>query len=261
VSVFGLHEALPFFFPAVAAILGAVGASLIGLMANRLPRMHGWDRKPEAGLTLSSPPSHCDHCGEPLSVSALVPIFGWLLHDGRCPSCKNKVPWIYPAIEAICAFACAGVIAWAGPTSTAWLVMLAGAFALFCGWIDWESHEIPDGATLPLALLGMLFSPLEPDVLSRVWGAVVCGGSVLLVFNLVGDFKRVDAMSLGDVFLAGAFGAWLGVCGGLTFLIAGVVVYLAYAIPMRRKGIFWVPMGPALGIGFLLVAATGIRLV
>ena len=82
-----------------------------------------------------------------------------------------------------------------------------------------------------------------------------------MVFKFIGDFKKIDALSLGDVFLAGAFGAWLGVCGGPTFLVAVAVAYLVYAIPRHRKGVVWTPMGPALGIGFMTVAVSGLRFI
>ena len=259
-KIAAMHEALPVFFPMIAAMIGATAASFVGLLADRLPRIHGWGTKPELGLTLSSPSSHCDSCGEPIPWLALIPIVGWIHSEGRCRSCGARVPWIYPVSEAVCALISAAAIAWTGPLLSTWLLLLAAYILMFCGWIDLKSHEIPDGATVPLAFLGLIASPIEPDALSRIWGALTCGATVLLVFKVVGDLKRVDTMSLGDVALAGACGAWLGVCGGFTFLFAAVVAYLGYAVPLRSRGTLWVPMGPALGIGFLFVAVTGVRL-
>ncbi len=258
--IFSLHETYPIFLPIIAGIIGATVASLIGLLADRLPRIHGWGVKQEHGLTLSSPSSHCDSCGDPIPWLSLIPVLGWIHSEGRCGSCGSKVPWIYPAAEALTAIVSAAAIAWTGPLLSTWLMLLAAYGVLFCAWIDWKSHEIPDAATVPLAFLGLLASPIEVDAVSRIWGALACGVTVLLVFKVVGDIKRVDTTSLGDVAMAGACGAWLGVCGGFTFLFAAVVAYLAYAIPLRNRGTVWVPMGPGLAVGFLAIATTGLRL-
>jgi len=61
------------------------------------------------------------------------------------------------------------------------------------------------------------------------------------------------------VTLASALGAWIGICAVPPFLLAGCFAYVAYAAPLRSRGTVWVPMGPALCLGFAIVALSGLR--
>ena len=73
----------------VAAIGGCVG-SFLNVVVYRLP----------AGISLSSPSSHCPRCLHPIRWHDNVPVFGWLLLGGHCRDCRTRIPVRYPAVEA-----------------------------------------------------------------------------------------------------------------------------------------------------------------
>lgn len=250
----------PWFWPMTAGIAGAIIASFVGVVVDRLPRMHGWHGRPEHGLSLASPPSHCDHCGSRLDPISLLPVAGWLIRKGRCASCGHAVPAVYPIVEAGTALASAAIIAGAGPTATGLLGCLCLWVLVLASWMDWSSHEIPDAITVPFFFAGLILSPLDPSALSRAIGAALAAGFVWLAFRLTGAVKGVDAMSYGDVALVAALGAWCGLCSVPYLLLASVGAYLVYAIPLRHRGTTWVPMGPALSIGFATIALFGLRI-
>lgn len=266
-AVRGVHDAVPLFWPLCAAVVGAIVASLAGLFVDRYPRMLGWHGEPEEGLGLARPASRCGSCGDRIPPLALVPVVGWLMSEGRCGSCFEPVPRVYPIVEAATSLASTLLVAALGPTPAA----LAACVLLWAlvpvAWLDWREEVIPDGATVPLGLVGLLASPFEADAWSRGAGAAAATGLVWLAFKLVDLAVRKDAgdgqgaMSLGDVALGGAMGAWIGVCHVPSYLVASVLCYLAYAVPPRlRSGRVWVPMGPALAAG-ALVTAVGCALV
>lgn len=262
-STEAVSYALPWFFPLMAGALGACGASLAGLVVHRLPAIRGWNgRQPDLNLGLFYPRSHCDSCGEPLGVVSLIPVLGWFANRGRCASCGKPVPWIYPAAEAATGILSMAIVVWKGPGAASVAILPCLWLMVFASWIDWKEREIPDCATIPLFFLGLLATPFEADVQSRVLGALLCGAATMGAFKLTSAMKELDgdAMSLGDVALAGALGGWLGLCGGVPFLVAACVVYVAYAAPLRAKGVTWVPMGPALCAGAALVAVLGLRI-
>ncbi len=247
-------------FPFAAGVAGAAAASLAGLAVHRLPAMRGWrGGEPDTGLGLAAPASHCDHCGTRVPPLALIPVAGWFIADGRCSGCGGRVPWVYPAVEAGVAVASMAVVAAWGPTLVAATLLVLLWTMVFVSWIDWNEHEIPDIATVPLLFMGLLWSPFEPDATARIAGAAGSGLLMWLTFLLVQATREVDAMSLGDVALCGALGAWVGICAMPAFLLAACVAYLAYAVPMRMRGSVWSPMGPGLCAGFTLVALTGLR--
>jgi len=260
-SAAGVSFAMPWFWPLLAGIVGAVAASFSGVVVDRVPEMLGW--RPPRGKrarTLTHPPSCCDNCGSRIPPAALVPVAGWLLSRGHCPSCGQGVPPRYPVIEASSALASMAIVAVWGPTWFALASCICLWVLLAASWLDWETQEIPDFVTVPLLFLGLAASPYEPDAITRVWGAVLGGGFVWLAFRLTSGVRKVDAMSYGDIALAAALGGWLGLCGAPYFLIAGSAAYVAYALPFRLRGVVWVPMGPALSLGFMAVALSGLRI-
>ena len=256
-----VSDHFPMFWPLVAGATGGVLASLFGMVLDRLPRIHGWHGKPEKGLTLYSPGSHCENCGAPVPGYALIPVIGWFLAKGQCEPCGSRVPAIYPAVEAAVAFLSMALATEFGPTFSAVTACLLLWTLTFVAWLDWKEKVIPDGITVPLAFAGLLLSPFEPDPWARIAGAAVAGGCVWVAFRLTTALKNEDAMAYGDVALACACGAWIGFCSAPAFLLASTVAYMAYAAPLRmRKGEIWVPMGPAIAAGALAIVASGIRI-
>lgn len=262
-STDAVASALPWFFPVMAAFVGAGAASLAGLVVHRLPRMQGWNgRTPDRSIGLFYPRSHCDHCGTPLSAVSLIPVIGWFASRGRCESCGREVPWLYPAIEATVAVMSFALVMWKGAGLQTFVMLVAAWWLVYVAWIDWAETDIPDSATFPLFFLGALATPFEPDIQARLLGALLAGLAVMGAFKLTSSIKEIDGdvMSLGDVTLATALGAWVGLCGVAPFLLASCLVYIAYAAPLRGRGILWVPMGPALCLGGVIAGLSGLKL-
>lgn len=74
---------------AYVSLIGAVVASFVGVVAERLPRGEGIGGR-----------SHCV-CGAALGVRALVPVLGWLSYRGKASCCRAPIPARYPLSEAI----------------------------------------------------------------------------------------------------------------------------------------------------------------
>lgn len=236
---------------AFAAFAGAALTSFGCLAADRLPHQLGWRDEPQPGLSVCAPPSRCNACATRIHWLYLIPVLGYLLARGRCAACGARVPPVYPALELLGgAGACAALawfgLGWAGAAAAAlWLTLL------FLAWIDWNESWLPAVVTQPLFWFGLLISPFEADAYTRILGAF--GGCLLmwLAMKLVGWARRADVVAGGDVALAAAAGAWLGWDGLPLFLLASAVLFIVYAAPLRARGRMWVPMGPALAVGWL----------
>jgi leader peptidase (prepilin peptidase)/N-methyltransferase len=248
---------MPGMFIALAAFFGAVMASFGGVVVERLPHQLGWRDDPITDLTIWGPSSRCDHCQRRLSAIDLIPVVGWLLCRGRCPGCGGAVPVVYPVMETLCAVVSGLIAAQGVSVQTLWTLGLLWAFWIVA-WIDAKETWIPEVITLPLTLLGLLFSPFQDDPYARIQGLALGCVLVWSCFWLVGRAKKVEAMSGGDLAFVAMMGAWIGLGGVFDYLLLSVVIFLAYAIPLRLRGVDWVPMGPALaGAGIVEVLLVG----
>ncbi len=70
--------------------LGSCFASFLNVVAWRVPR----------GRSILGS-SHCPHCDVKLSMRDNVPIFGWLMNDGRCRSCAAPIAIRYLIVELL----------------------------------------------------------------------------------------------------------------------------------------------------------------
>lgn len=247
----------------LAACLGACWTSFSGVMVDRLPRKlgiafgtDGFTPVPPDGTASLSSPSKCV-CGERLTTVALIPVFGWLLVRGR-HSCGALVPAVYPLLEAVVAVVSAGLAFHFGPTLTTALVLPAFWLAVAVSWMDAKTEWVPDRLSVPLLLMGLLWSPFAPMPLDRIYGLVASLTVLWCCFAWVGFRNKMDTMSAGDLMLIAAGGAWLGFPMVPAFLGMSALIFAAYTMPIRIR--HWrsrraagadghppgAPMGPAI---------------
>jgi len=73
--------------------LGATIGSFLNVVVFRMPR----------GESVVSRPSRCPQCETEIKGRDNVPIFGWLLLNGRCRACQTSISPRYPIVESITA--------------------------------------------------------------------------------------------------------------------------------------------------------------
>lgn len=265
---------------AAAALVGLVVGSFLNVVIHRLPLMleRRWaaecaalqapgsdpptDDAPPFNLLV--PGSRCPACETPIRWVHNVPLLGWIVLRGRCAACGAPIAWRYPLVELITGVAFALVFARYGATgaTVAWWGFVATVLAL--AFIDWDTTLLPDDLTLPLAWAGLIAAAVGwsgvslPDAL---WGAVA---GYLSLWTVYWAFKLVtgkEGMGYGDFKLLAALGAWLGWPALIPLVLVasalGAVVGLAMkAMSALREGRY-VPFGPFLAIGGLLVWTAG----
>jgi leader peptidase (prepilin peptidase)/N-methyltransferase len=235
-------------FAAVAFGAGASVAAVAAFVAERAGRRFGWDGD-EPG-DWGSPPG-CDACGAALPIGALVPVAGrWL--GGPCKSCGRRAPMGYAVAEAAAGGLSAGAVLWLG--GAALPVLVIGWACLLASWIDAREAILPEFVTVPLFWAGLLLSPLDTDIGSRVFGAFLCFALAWCAFKALSLRRGVDAVSGGDLMLLSAGGAWLGLGASTAFLFISAVVYAVFCTAQRNFR-EWVPMGPAIAAAATACAA------
>ncbi|MDM7463342.1 MAG: A24 family peptidase [Tepidimonas taiwanensis] len=265
-------------------LLGLLVGSFLNVVIHRLPRMleRRWAAEcaalqaPQSGapplpsessrFDLLYPASHCPACKTPIRWYHNIPVLGWLLLRGRCAACGAPIAWRYPLVEVLTGVAFAIVFARHGAAwpTLAWWGFAAAVLAL--AFIDWDTTLLPDDITLPLAWAGLIAAALGwsgVTLADALWGAVA---GYLSLWSVYWAFKLLtgkEGMGYGDFKLLAGLGAWLGWQALIPIVLVasalGAVVGLAMkAMQTLREGRY-VPFGPFLAFGGLLVWALGPR--
>lgn len=222
-----------------AIIFGLCIGSFINVLIWRLPR-----RARILGR------SRCPCCLGVIRWYDNIPLLSFLMLRARCRACARPISWRYPLVEFGTAALWAFTIWWFGPTARGVTAALFLSSLLVVSLIDAEHMIIPDAVSVPLIGAGLLaaWTGWGPSFRSAVVSAV----SGALLIAIVAIVTR-GGVGTGDVMLAAALGANLGVTGivlalWLCFVLGGAaaVVCLAFGLRGRKEPI---PYGPCLAVG------------
>jgi leader peptidase (prepilin peptidase)/N-methyltransferase len=244
------------YFLVMSFIFGACWGSFLNVCIYRIPREE----------SVVHPGSHCPSCNTPIKAYHNIPIVTWLLLRGKCRYCSAPIRPRYILVEALTGLLFAWIFHLYGfsfLTLCYWLV----SFGLLLGtFIDFEYMIIPDRVTWGGMILGLLLSPLVPELhgmhtaleglKSSILGAAVGFGLLygVMVFG-TWVFKK-DAMGFGDVKLMGAIGAFMGweavVFTLMISSLLGSVVGISLIIKFGREWQSRIPYGPYIAMAAMI---------
>ncbi|MFH2069854.1 MAG: prepilin peptidase [Elusimicrobiota bacterium] len=212
----------------------------------------------QEGMSVIKPRSFCPVCKKPIKWYDNVPVLSYILLNGRCRQCGEKIPVSYLLVEIVTPILFLAVYSGFNDWGQRFVYAIFVYSMLVISVIDLQRSVIPDILSLPLILFGIISSPWTgTGVLQSVIGAA-CGIIVFLIMSFAGKriFKK-DALGGGDVKLAGVFGAFLGWEGLLVSVFVGSLIgtltslALIYVIKKKRWGDY-IPFGPFLCAGAFL---------
>jgi len=220
-------------------ILGAAFGSFFNVIIYRVPRKE----------SIVFPSSHCPQCNQHIPFWLNVPILSYLLLRGKCKYCGAKIHWHYFIVELITPLVFFAVFF--SLHDLGWLVVLK--YLVFFGmgicifFIDVFHQIIPDVISLPLIVIGLLFSLLpnmDVDLMHSLIGGLVC----FLFFFLLGlayyFLRKKEGMGGGDVKLITAIGTFFGFPDALFVIVLSAVLAII-VIPFIQKDKSKVfPFGP-----------------
>ncbi|OGQ36082.1 MAG: hypothetical protein A3F16_04420 [Deltaproteobacteria bacterium RIFCSPHIGHO2_12_FULL_43_9] len=236
-------NALRFVF---ASVFGLLMGSFGNVCIHRLPRKE----------SIVRPRSHCPKCNALIAWFDNIPIFSFILLKGRCRHCKERISFIYPAIEFLSASL--GVLSlvkfgW-GIEALLYYLFLWGLLIIII--IDVRHMIIPNALTFPgiiIGLLGAATQVLPVSFWQSFIGALVGGGLLWVVGYLY--YKVTGRMGLGggDIKLMAVNGAFLGV--DLTILtlfissLLGAIVGVYLILIRKKSSKYAIPFGPYIAAG------------
>jgi leader peptidase (prepilin peptidase)/N-methyltransferase len=237
----------------LAFVGGIVTGSFVGVVAHRLPR----------GASIVGPRSVCDSCGAQIAAYDNVPVVSWIVLQGRCRSCRARIPARYPLVELAvgAAFAATAIVLYDDPAELALGLVFVGVLAAIT-LTDLERGVIPNAVLLVGALICVpLVALTDPaSVGERAIAAAGAGGFLLAI-----AFAYPRGMGMGDVKLAAMMGLYLGsavvpalVIGAFSGALVGIVL-MAFRGSGARK--LAVPFGPFLALGGVVALLAGQQII
>ena len=228
-------------FFAWAAFLGAAIGSFLNVCIARLP----------AGESVVRPRSRCPACGESIAWYDNLPILSWLFLRGRCRHCRERISWLYPAVELATLAIWVGMAVAYGPTPRGLIGAILFSILLAIAIIDARHYLIPDPLSVGGLAAGLTASALpgDPTPLTSLAGAAV-GFGVLFAVGWLGEraFKK-PAMGGGDMKMMAMVGAFLGPLGALLTIFLGALTGSVIFGPISLKTGKLVPFGVFLALG------------
>ncbi len=241
---------------APAALGGAAVGSFLSVVAARLPPLllaepDGHVAPHRALAALSFPGSHCTGCKCRIAWHDNIPFLSFLMLRGRCRACGHNFGAGYLLLElggALAGLASVGLFGWSLEGALSFL-LLTSLLALSA--IDLREMLLPDLLVLPLLPAGLLFQSLYGDgIVSGLAGAGAAFAMMWAIGAAYGLVRHAEGMGGGDIKLAGALGAWLGILKIPFFLLGafttGVIVMGLYLALSRGEKNAALPLGPFL---------------
>jgi len=267
----GLGQVSSFFAVGVTAIFGLAVGSFLNVCIYRIPRK---------GSVASPKRSYCPHCEHSLSALDNIPVFSYIFLRGKCRYCKGKISPRYMIVELLTAglFVLMLRRSLALNQSLRYAALELATTCIFVGFlivisfIDLEFTIIPNKIVylgLPIGLLlaisAAVFRKDADLILSRVLGAAIGAGIIILIAVVGSAVFRKEAMGGGDVKLMAMIGIYLGWWPHILItLIAaslfGSIVGVSLILVRRKKMGSAIPFGPFLALGALLSLLYGEKL-
>ena len=231
---------------ALAFAPGLAIGSFLNVLAARVPLQR----------SIVSPGSACMSCETELRWYDNVPLVSYVVLKGRCRHCGARIPWRYPAVEAVTALlvvGCALEFGWS------WDFLIGSAFCAVLVTVsatDIERRIIPNRVVVPASIVLLAAQTIVHPSAEWIIAAVGASG-----FFLIAALAYPGGMGMGDVKLAFLLGAVLGrsvtvaLFSGMLFALAPSFVLLLRHGGRARK--MAIPFGPFLALGGVLALFAG----
>ncbi len=261
----------------VLAYIFIVGLGLcVGSFVNVLVLRHGYRERP-------NPRSACAACHHQLGALDLVPVFSYLLLQGRCKHCGSRISSQYIFVEVLVAALFAVTYYTLAPVSVLEYIAAASYAAAWAALTAIVVYDIRH-TLVPMPFVYALYAAAVARVgadaygfmdpvgfgLDALLGAVTIGG----FFAVISLVTRGRGMGIGDAYIAAGIGALLGLPGAILAATLAAWTGAAYGLMgiavkqlfprMRIVGLSEratlkaeLPFAPFLMLGAVVVFITG----
>lgn len=244
----------------VSFIMGVVFGSFYNVCIFRIPEK----------LSIINPPSHCYNCNSRLKPLDLIPILSWIMLKGRCRYCGEKISYRYALIEFLTGILFLLVFNKYGYNIQTIYYLIFISMLIIITFIDIDHYIIPDCLIIFGSIVAILANILGQGIgiKNSLSGALICGGSMLILTSLIEFIVKKEVMGGGDIKLFAMMGLFLGIRGGLLTMLLSIYVGAFYGIIVivnsrlkKQEYNSMIPYGPFISIGALIVVLCGTNII
>ena len=246
----------PFSFQITAILfLGLILGSFVNVCIHRIPKKK----------SIIFPGSHCMSCNEPISPRDNIPVFSYLLLNGKCRQCTKSISAIYPIIELVTALLLLLGFIKLGISIKFLIFCIIGPALLIISIIDINHKIIPDIITIPGILFGLIAGSYLVGLKDSSLGLLVGGSIFLIISEIYYRIRGRIGMGGGDIKFIAAAGALVGVQQIVLIVFIssfmGSLVGLVGLAGKKVNALSKIPFGPFLSGGTLIVYFWGEQII
>ena len=205
--------------------------------------------------------SYCEFCKKKINPLYNIPLFSFLLLQGKSKCCQKKIDNHYLFIELITGLLfLINFILFDGYQII--VIDFIHAILILIIFIDYKKRIIFDVFSYTLIFTGLFFNyffsfinPFNITILDSLITLVVSAGLFGLLKFLYKKMKDIDGLGGGDIILIAGLTAWTGFKFFLYLLIissmTGIIYY--YLFNQNRDENFEIPFGSSLGLSFIIL--------
>ena len=247
---------VPFSFQITAILfLGLILGSFVNVCIHRIPKKK----------SIIFPGSHCMSCNEPISPRDNIPVFSYLLLNGKCRQCTKSISPIYPIIELVTALLLLLGFIKLGISIKFLIFCIIGPALLIISIIDINHKIIPDIITIPGILFGLIAGSYLVGLKDSSLGLLVGGSIFLIISEIYYRIRGRIGMGGGDIKFIAAAGALVGVQQIVLIVFIssfmGSLVGLVGLAGKKVNALSKIPFGPFLSGGTLIVYFWGEQII
>ena len=230
-------------------ILGALWGSFANVCIIRMPQ--------GKGVVVGR--SFCVKCNKKIQWFDNIPIISYLLLKSKCRNCKTKISFQYFLVESISLINFLFLYLIFGISLTTLFLIILSIVFLIIFFIDLKHYIIPNSLTYSMMILGFIKSfvpnldPIFPNFLNSLIGGLLGYGIIWSIIYFYRQFKKKEAMGLGDAKLFAVIGFWFGWISIPFVVFLSSIIALLSVLPdllrSSKKLSSQIPFGPFIILG------------
>lgn len=208
-------------------LIGASIGSFLNVLIYRIP----------LNKSIIFPKSSCTNCNTQLKWWHNIPIISYILLQGKCSYCNNKISLQYPIVEILSALLVLTIYFKIGLTWYMPFVSLSFLMLLALSLIDFKYMAVPDSINITSLIMALI----NIDFFQTMLHAIVTSLTLYLIGKISSFIAKREALGGADIIVAATMGALLGIQHFFVALFLSAILAIIPGLIAREKGIPFVP--------------------